>query len=241
VRQTFPSEAPRLAGGKIVYRADEEQIAVAEPAAGDFEPARRFETPRFVGGQGVSPDAGSVHIRRPHTQTNLNPPVFQYYDLDKRTGFTEDWYCSKMTYDGHLGTDFNQQTGRDVVAPSSGRVFWRYDGCANTKSQGCGVGFGNFAAMEHTDGSVSLEAHGKKWTVVERGERLSCGDKLMESAKSGNANAEHVHHESWVDKTGNVNKNLRYDPFKGSCDPNDPSKWSAQNGYRNVPGPNCSN
>lgn len=238
-RQTFPSEAPQLVGGAVVYRADDENLRVPEVAPDDFVPVHRFESPQFIAGEGISPNFGAVRIRRPNTQTNQTPPVFQYYDLDKRTGFIEDWYCAKMTYDQHLGTDFKQQAGYDVVAPAAGRVFWRNDGCADTKSKGCGVGFGNFAALLHADGSVSLEAHGKKWTVAERGAWIGCGAKLMESAMSGNANAYHVHHESWMDQTGNVNKSKRYDPFQGACDNNDPSKWATQNGYRSLPAATC--
>jgi hypothetical protein len=118
-------------------------------------------------------------------------------------------------------------------------VYRRYDGCPDTKVPGCGLGFGNYAGIEHADLGVSLESHGKKWTVVEKGTWLACGDKVMESASSGNSNAYHIHHESWVDRTAGPNTNLRYDPYEGTCDPSDPSKWSVQNGYKGLPGDLC--
>jgi hypothetical protein len=61
----------------------------------------------------------------------------------------------------------------------------------------------------------------------------------MESCKSGNAGVPHVHHETWKDPTGMTNPSLRYDPFQGSCDTKDPSKWTDQNGYRVLPAANC--
>jgi len=239
--QTFPSEAPQLADGTVVYRADDQLVRVAAPAAEDFVPVHRFDPPTLEAAEGVSPDFGTVLIRRPSTQTDHDPKIYQYFDLDRRLLLKRDWFCLTRTYDQHLGTDFNQPYGRDVVAPATGLVFWRYDGCADTNSPGCGFGFGNFAALVHADGSVSLEAHGRAWTVAEQGARLKCADKLMESASSGNSNVYHIHHESWVDQTGNVNLKLRYDPYRGGCDVDDPSKWSTQNEYRDLPGDTCEN
>lgn len=238
--QTFPSEAPRVMGGTVVYRADGELFQVAEPAASDFVPVRRFDAAPFADAEAISPDFGTVLIRRPSTQSN-NPKVYFYYDVDKSVGRFKDWNCSVLTYDQHEGTDFNQGYGYDVVAPASGRVIKRNDGCADTNSPGCGLGWGNFVIIQHTDGSVSLEAHGKNGTVALRGSSFACGATLMQSASSGNSGTYHIHHESWVDSTAINDHSKRYDPYQGSCDANDPSKWSTQNGYKALPGTTCTN
>ena len=238
-RQTFPSGAPRLLGGRVVYRADGELFRVPLPAASDFVAVHRFDSPQdSVAAAPPQVGVGPVRLRRPNTGTT-NPPIWAYFDLDKNNGRIKDWNCGTVTYDGHLGTDFNQNFGDDVVAPASGLVVRRYNGCANYNSQGCGKGFGNHVTILHEDGTASLEAHGKKDTVIALGSPVSCGQKIMETAASGNANNDpHVHHVSFANY---LNKYLspRIDPFEGSCDPNDASLWSTQNGYKVLPGTTC--
>jgi murein DD-endopeptidase MepM/ murein hydrolase activator NlpD len=234
-RETFPSDAPKLVGGKVVYRADDESFRVPEPSGSDFRRPLRFDT-TFPEAPPVPPqqfNIGGVRIRRPNTQSN-NPQLWNYFDLDKRSGNIMDWNCQNWTYDGHRGTDINQSVGFAVVAPANGKVFQRNDGCPDTKKSGCGTGWGNYVALRHSDGTVSLEAHGKKWTIAETGTTHSCGDKVMESASSGNSNVPHVHHESWADTVWH-----RFDPFAGSCDADSPSKWTKQNGYQGLPGADC--
>ena len=75
--------------------------------------------------------------------------------------------------------------------------------------------------------------------MVALGAVLDCGDRVMQSASSGNSNAYHIHHETWVDQTGKTNKNLRYDPYLGACDADGESKWGAQNPYLALPGSTC--
>jgi hypothetical protein len=234
-RQTFPSEAPRLMGGTVVYRADGELFRVPAPAQDDFVPIHRFESPTRVDAQ-RQPDVGSVRLRTPSTNVNT-PPIFWYFDLDTRVGFRRDWNCLVWTYDGHLGTDINQSMGFDVVAPASGNVIIRNDGCASTNSPGCGGGFGNWVAIRHADGTTSVEGHGMKWTVVDYG-WYPCGATVMKSADSGNSSTPHIHHENWPDGSGAGRK---FDPYMGSCDSRDASKWSQQNGYQSIPGTTCTN
>jgi murein DD-endopeptidase MepM/ murein hydrolase activator NlpD len=231
-RQTFPSEAPRLSGGNVVYRADDERFSVPEPAADAFQPAGRFDAPQPAELEPMA-DFGSVRLRLPTTQSN-NPQIMWYYDLNRVVGIAQDWNCQLKAYDQHQGTDFNQSLGYDVVAPASGEVIRRHDGCPNTKVAGCGTGWGNHVGIQHSDGTTSLEAHGKKWTVVGYG-TYACGDKLMESASSGNSGKAHVHHESWKSSS----PNHRFDPYQGPCDPLDASKWGQQNGYLSLPGTTC--
>jgi hypothetical protein len=100
------------------------------------------------------------------------------------------------------------------------------------------MGWGNHVALRHSDESVSLEIHGKNGTVVPFG-FYACGVKIMETAASGNAYDPHTHHETWVSRKGLNNKALRYDPYQGSCDASDPSKWSSQGPYQGLPGTTC--
>jgi murein DD-endopeptidase MepM/ murein hydrolase activator NlpD len=235
VRQAFPSGPLRLAHGRIVSVAGGQRFAV--PAPGDFSTPPRFDAQ----GAGVAiasaqPELGAVRLRRPNVQVK-QPKVYQYYDLNRTSGRMQDWGCFQTTYDQHQGTDFNQSYGYDVVAPASGTVIYRYDGCPDTNSPGCGMGYGNHVAIRHSDGTVSLLAHGKEGTVVGFG-TYACGAVLMQTANSGNSNGYHIHHETW--KTSGAGYAApRFDPFQGTCDPGDPSKWSIQNPYGDIPGTTC--
>lgn len=237
----FPSEV-RLADETVVFEIDGETFRLPVPSPADFVPVHRFDGPRLsdidLDGDART-DFGSLRIRRPTTQVPNapNPKIYNYFDNGG-----EDYMCEHATYNGHEGTDFVQDLGAAVVAPASGAVIHRYDGCANDGSYGCGMGWGNYIAMRHSDRTVSLEAHGKNGTVAEYG-FYSCGQKIMETAASGNANAPfyHTHHETWVSPDGWNNHTLRYDPYQGSCDSNDPSKWSSQGPYMGVPGTTCQN
>jgi murein DD-endopeptidase MepM/ murein hydrolase activator NlpD len=239
----FPSDVPRLAGGTVVFDVDGETFRLPAPAPADFVPVHRFDSPRLadldVDSDSVSPDFGTVRIRRPTTQVPNapKPKIWNYFDNGG-----QDYTCGEHTYNGHEGTDLVQDLGAAVVAPASGSVILRYDGCANSGSPGCGMGWGNYVALRHSDRTVSLEAHGKNGTVVPFG-FYACGAKVMETAASGNAKAPayHTHHETWVSPKGWNNKTLRYDPFQGSCDASDPSKWSSQGPYLGVPGTTCTN
>lgn len=236
-RQTFPSAPPRLAGGTVVYSVDDESFEVPAPAESDFVPVHRFESPKaVVADSPVQPDFGWVLLRRPNTQTQ-NPKIYFYYDLDTKGGTIQDWGCLPLTYDQHEGTDFNQAYGRDVVASASGTLFLRYDGCHDTNSPGCGYGFGNHAVLRHSDRTASLVAHGKRWTVAEFG-TYACGAVLMQSASSGTSGAFHIHFESWSHAPHKY-QSAKFDPFQGACDSSDPSKWSDQNDYNDLPGTTC--
>lgn len=238
-RQTFPSATPRIAGVDVIYDADGEHYRVPLPGQSDFGPLQRFEAPLPADADFTfEPDFGTVRLRRPNVQVG-QPKVFMYYDVDRRQGKIKDWACFQKTYDQHRGTDFNQAYGLNVVAPAWGVVIFRYDGCNDNNSQGCAWGMGNHVAMKHADGTVSLLCHGKKWTVVDFGS-YACGSVVMQSAKSGNANVYHIHHETWLNSSDKY-KSPRFDPFQGSCDPSDPSKWSDQNAYNDLPGTTCTN
>lgn len=242
-RQTFPSQMPRINGQTVSYEADGQPVAVPLPNSDDFVPLHRFDDPQALegegGGQGGETEFGAVRLRTPTTQTNAKPQIYMYVDLDSRSGFIEDWSCAKNTYDQHNGTDFNQAYGLDVVAPASGTVIFRYDGCADNNSQSCAWGMGNHVAIQHADSTVSLLCHGKKWTVVDFGS-YPCGAVVMKSASSGNSFAYHIHHETWSDSKRKY-KSGRFDPFAGPCDAKDPTKWAKQNPYGSLPGTTCTN
>jgi hypothetical protein len=238
----FPSDV-RLVDGAVAFEMDGEEFRLPVPGPAAFVPAHRFDGHRLsdIGADAddTSPQFGSARIRRPTTQVPAPPQkrIYNYFDNDG-----DDYTCQHYTYNGHQGTDLVQDLGENLVAPASGSVIFRYDGCANTGSPGCGLGWGNHIALLHSDDSVSLESHGKKGTVGLPG-FYACGDKIMESAASGNANAPfyHTHHESWVSRRGLTKPDLRFDPYQGSCDANDPSKWSSQGPYQGVPGTTCTN
>jgi hypothetical protein len=240
-REGFPSDVPRLTGGTVVFEVDGETFRRPAPAPADFVPVHRFDGASLadidLDSDSVSPDFGSVRIRRPTTQVPPWPQhkIFDYYD---HAGV--DYTCLDWAYSGHKGTDFVQDLGDAVVAPASGVVFLRYDGCPDWNSQGCANGWGNHIAMRHSDETVSLEIHGKKGSVVPFG-FYGCGVKVMETAASGNVNGTwyHTHHETWINRKAKKDKTLRYDPYQGSCDSSDPSKWTSQGPYKGLPGTTC--
>jgi hypothetical protein len=85
--------------------------------------------------------------------------------------------------------------------------------------------------IRHSDGTRSLEAHGRAGTVVPLGD-YACGATLMQSASSGNSNSNHIHHES-RDRFSRA-----FDPYEGPCDSGS-TRWSSQNEYLGLPGTTC--
>lgn len=161
-----------------------------------------------------------------------------YYDQ----GSTTDWGCGGTTYSGHRGSDFGvgswsgMDAGREIVAAAAGVVEstndGEYDECSTGDCSG-GGGYGNYVKIQHADGSATIYAHMKQWTVaVSAGQSVACGQYLGEVGSSGYSTGPHLHFEV-RDSAGN-----RVDPFEGSCS-GSTSWWVDQGSYGGLPAPTC--
>lgn len=155
-----------------------------------------------------------------------DPGINAWFDHQAGSGFKKYTCSTSGSYDGHEGTDFPTYFGRTIYAGASGGLYYRYDGCANSGSWGCGGGFGNHVRIEHTDYRVSIYAHMKNGTPAWY-QSLSCnlGATVGQVASSGNSSGNHLHLELWADRYNSY----EIDPFSGSCS-QATSYWTNQNG-----------
>lgn len=157
-------------------------------------------------------------------------------------GGTTDWACSDLTYGGHRGSDFGvgswtgMEEGREIVAAAAGVVTATNDGVADDCTTGdCdgGGGYGNYVWIQHPDGTQTIYAHMRTWTVaVSTGQSVACGDYLGQVGSSGYSTGPHLHFEV-RDAAGD-----RVDPFNGSCNAST-SRWVEQGSHGGLPAPTC--
>lgn len=167
--------------------------------------------------------------------------VTSYFDQ----GGTSDWNCGGNTYSGHKGTDFAilgswsaMAEGRPVLAAAAGTVEVTHDGepdmCMSGNCGG-GSGWGNHIRIAHPDGTRTLYAHLKTWSVsVAEGEQVACGQEIGLVGSSGNSTGPHLHFEK---RAAAEYASVR-DPFVGPCSPG-PGDWIEQGGYNDLPGAAC--
>ncbi len=154
-----------------------------------------------------------------------------------------DYECGNKQYSGHKGSDFGagswagMNDGRDITAAAAGQVTYVLDGVDDTCSTGScggGGGYGNHVRVTHPDGSMTIYAHMKTWSLtVAVGDQVSCGDKLGEMGSSGNSTGPHLHFEV------RPNGSSAEDPFAGACGPST-SLWASQGPYGGLPDLTCS-
>jgi MYXO-CTERM domain-containing protein len=88
--------------------------------------------------------------------------------------------------------------------------------------------------VTHDDGSVAIYCHMRLNSfTVSNGQRVSCGQKLGQSASSGSSTGPHLH-LGWRRSSGASSQ----DAFRGSCT-SSPGCWNQQNGYRDPVGTDC--
>jgi murein DD-endopeptidase MepM/ murein hydrolase activator NlpD len=153
--------------------------------------------------------------------------VGNFADLDPDVNQRLDWECNEATfdnyffggaknYDGHNGADivpypFSWQMmddeSVDIIAAADGEVIHIYD--ANTIDRNCdaphefnsepfnGGYYGNFVALLHDDGSITIYGHMKNGTVanLSLGDNVVSGQYLGKMGSSGNSSAPHIHFE----------------------------------------------
>lgn len=174
--------------------------------------------------------AEATTFRRP-----FDPTISLGYGFDNKAGAgCEDYACGSKCYDGHKGSDFPLTLSTVVRAGADGTVEFTNDGCASVGFFGstCGGGYGNYVKILHADGKQTYYAHMKNGSLaVSQGQQVNCGDKLGESASSGNSTGYHLHFEVRVGGSGD-------DPFSGQCG-GPLSYWVDQGAYDGAPSTQC--
>lgn len=152
-----------------------------------------------------------------------DPGQNAWFDHDPGSGFKKYTCSTSGSYNGHEGTDFPTFLGRTIYAGASGSLYYRWDGCANSGSGGCGGGFGNHVRIQHTDSKVTIYAHMKNGTPAWY-QSLLCSQNVGQVASSGDSSGNHLHFEIWNSTSGSFS----IDPFSGSCS-QATSYWVNQN------------
>ncbi len=134
--------------------------------------------------------------------------------------------CGFYGYSGHGGADFGGNYGKPVVAAKSGTVVISETltgNIPNYDSNGNYIGsyrsYGEYIAILHDDGNITLYAHGKPGSrLVKEGQRVSQGQQIMSVGNTGNVQPRptpsnprggaHLHFEV------RVNGSQRVDPAK---------------------------
>ncbi len=134
--------------------------------------------------------------------------------------------CGFYGYSGHGGADFGGNYGKPVVAAKSGTVVIsetltgtipNYD--LNGNLIGKYRSYGEYIAILHDDGNITLYAHGKPGSrLVKEGQKVSQGQQIMTVGNTGNVSPRptpsnpkggaHLHFEV------RVNGSQRVDPAK---------------------------
>ena len=88
----------------------------------------------------------------------------------------------------HRGVDLSAPKGSDIYAALDGRVV----ACGRHKE------YGNFVAVDHGNGVMTLYAHNNR-NLVADGDLVRRGQKIAEVGRTGNATGPHLHFELRLD------------------------------------------
>lgn len=146
--------------------------------------------------------------------------ISNFADINHTEGSREDWMCNTgsnaKNYDQHNGVDivpfpFGWQMmddeSIDVIAAADGEVIEWFDG--NSFDRNCatphtfvyesfnGGYYGNFIALEHSDGTVTIYAHLRHGTLANlvEGDNVVAGQYLGKIGSAGNSTGPHLHFE----------------------------------------------
>ena len=183
------------------FEADKRAIAnqlaaIAKQEAARQQAAQQAATqknkPSTTGGNGggKTPSSSGNSGGASNTVTNAGGfirPVSGY-------GITCGWYG----YAGHTGVDFSGAgiSGRPVLAAKSGTVAIS---TALTNGNGGYRSYGEYIAINHHDGTMTLYAHGAPGSrLVSVGQSVSQGQQIMSVGTTGNSTGYHLHFEVWL-------------------------------------------
>ena len=148
---------------------------------------------------------------------DLNPLENQRLDWECNTAtFDNYFFGGAKNYDGHNGADIvpypfpwqmMDDESVDIIAAADGEVIHIFD--ENTIDRNCatpheflsepfnGGYYGNFVALLHSDGSITIYGHMKNGTVANLalGDNVATGQYLGKLGSSGNSSTPHIHFE----------------------------------------------
>lgn len=151
-------------------------------------------------------------------------PITSWFDHTPGTGY-------ETRYDGvnipsytsyyeprHRGTDFGVSLNTPVyVSAKAVSVVSYYNGCpTGSRTDTCPnlLAFGNYAALKHSDGMVSIYAHLNMGTVnLPLSLPIPCGTQIGLSGNSGASSGPHLHFELRYNDLAATSTS--YDPFGG--------------------------
>ena len=125
---------------------------------------------------------------------------------------------------GHKGTDYAAGKGSAIYAAADGVVeIVKYN--YKVDSGGREIGYGNYIAIRHPDGKLSIYAHMNCWASgIKVGQKVSKGDVIGFVGNTGGSTGAHLHYEI-RDKNGNALNPLASDATSlGFCTP--PEKFA---------------
>ncbi|MEP6675987.1 MAG: M23 family metallopeptidase [Ferruginibacter sp.] len=177
------------------------------------------------------------------TDTVLRDPQGNYLSGLK------DYQCGLRTYDGHNGLDivlspypwlmmFNKKVA--VIAAADGIIVGGDDG---EYDRNCDVDniigptWGNWLAIEHSDGTISTYIHMKTATVIPVviGQPIKTGDFIGYVGSAGRSTTPHLHFGIYINNffysDGSWDHGDLTEPFNGSCNNSLPSFWQLQKPY----------
>ena len=96
-------------------------------------------------------------------------------------------------YSGHTGVDFAISSGTEILAVKDGTVV-----ISDAKKNASGEyrSYGEYVVIDHHDGTMTLYAHGlPNSRVVEVGDEVKAGQKIMLVGSTGNSTGAHLHFE----------------------------------------------
>ncbi len=167
-----------------------------------------------------------------------NYVIGNFVDQGLGSGNYNDYNCGYITYDTHHGTDiaawpypFLKMDSNmvEVIAAAPGIIVDKVDG---NFDKNCGISSTapNYIMIQHTDGSVALYEHLKKFSLTSKviGQTVTTGEYLGIAGSSGNSTLPHLHFEVRAD----TNFTVLVDPFSGPCNlMNTSSWWAVQKPY----------
>jgi len=117
----------------------------------------------------------------------------------------------------HNGIDIASGVGTPIYAVADGTVIGRSQAvCSNSANKSCGAGWGNWVAVEHSSGHVSVYAHLSGAPLVAQGASVQKGQQVGRLGNSGFSTGAHLHFSiydkySVVDESG-YNNAPAYNP-----------------------------
>ena len=165
--------------------------------------------------------------------------ITNYPDDDPSPYSSSDYMGGNLSYEGHLGTDFNVNSFRDmdggapVLAAADGLVFAASDDAYDRQISLPPVPW-NYVEIMHGDGTISTYGHLRRNSVtVHIGEFVRQGQIVGLIGSSGSTWMPHLHFEVAklrVDPNGVLNFDGFRDPWTGPQNPA-PSLWLRQEDY----------